>query len=431
MPDPRLPTEVELVYEVMPCNAMRTAQEPIQAPHPCSYFRKWGTYHSYDYLEDGPPPTPGIVHDSLYVGRAPLVPEVLSGCRKAPLLALGINPNLPGWWPRSRGSLNPLFDDYKQYAHYFRYRAVAKLEVPPGDYAAFGGSPADTPFSRFELNVPRDSQGRRLIPTRMQPQKMYQAYQGFLDELAAQKGWGNHRLALGEDLAYGNMVACPSAKWVIGSSSGDPDLPGMTREECLGIVEECFHARKYFLRQLFQTLPGIILIFSHSTAAAFIAELQDRFVTGSPTPQDSLEELGRRTIRLEYGILGDGTALQARVIFSPHITGSPEQFAAAKQEVLRQLREETDAGALAYNPQTGHLRRGRGGCVFCTMLGIGPCDYTDELQPLATVPRLTAESPISLLMTEKAAQAELYVSQPVKGGAAETWMLDDADRSPT
>jgi hypothetical protein len=75
--------------------------------------RRWGSYHSYDYAADGPPPRPGIVHDSVDLGRGPLVPEVLSGCRKAPILAVGINPNLPGWWRWTRSSVNPLFDDYQ------------------------------------------------------------------------------------------------------------------------------------------------------------------------------------------------------------------------------------------------------------------------------------------------------------------------------
>src|ERR1700688_657429 len=119
MSDNHLPAEVELVYEVMPCNALRTAQEPGSKPHPCSYFRRWGRYHSYRYELSGPPPTRGIVQTTQYVGRGPLVPEMLSGCRKAPIMAVGINPNLPGWWPAAYNSINPLFDDYKQFAHYF------------------------------------------------------------------------------------------------------------------------------------------------------------------------------------------------------------------------------------------------------------------------------------------------------------------------
>src|SRR5262249_48053451 len=156
MADSRLPTEVELIYEVMPCNALRQAQQPLGEIHPCTYFRKWGTYHSYDYSTDGPPSQRGVIQQASYLGRAPLVPEVLSGCRKAPIMAVGTNPTLPGWGPNGRRSLTPLSDDYRQYAHYFRYRAVDKVELSDEDYAAYGGGPHDDPFSTFELNVPTD-----------------------------------------------------------------------------------------------------------------------------------------------------------------------------------------------------------------------------------------------------------------------------------
>ena len=68
MTQTRLPVEVELAYEVMSCQALRCAQEPAATPHPCSYFRKWGTYHSYDYTIDSAPPERGIVHETRYVG---------------------------------------------------------------------------------------------------------------------------------------------------------------------------------------------------------------------------------------------------------------------------------------------------------------------------------------------------------------------------
>jgi len=43
MSNERLPTEVELAFEQMPCSALRFAQEPQdRTPHPCGYFRKWG-----------------------------------------------------------------------------------------------------------------------------------------------------------------------------------------------------------------------------------------------------------------------------------------------------------------------------------------------------------------------------------------------------
>lgn len=428
MPDSRLPTEVELIYEVMPCNALRQAQEPLGEVHPCTYFRRWGTYHSYDYSTDGPPSQRGVIQEATYVGRAPLVPEVLSGCRKAPIMALGINPNLPGWWPNRRRSLNPLFDDYHQYAHYFRYRAVDKVELSAHDYAAYGGGPEDTPFSSFELNVPLDANGKRTITLHPQPQTMYEVYQGLLDALAKAMHWTKHTLVVGEDLSYGNMVASPSARWTTAPIADDPQLPVMTPAERDGIVAECFDKRRYFPRQLFQSLPTVLLILSQSTANAFIAVMDGRFSLGDPQNGEALEKLGQREIRLHYGDLPDGTTLQARVIFAPHATGNPAQFKAARARVVAQLVEEAQAGNLTLNVDTGHLARSAGACVLCPMLEIGPCDYTAELRPLTDAPRLTADSPVDLLQAEKSTQTALMEQIPAAARAA--WADSDDDTEP-
>jgi hypothetical protein len=96
-----LPTEVQLALEVMPCQAMRQVYEPGAQPHPCAYFEEWGRYHNYDYATADPPDRPGIEAQLVYAGKTTLVLEILSGCRKAPIMAVGINPNLPGYWPSS------------------------------------------------------------------------------------------------------------------------------------------------------------------------------------------------------------------------------------------------------------------------------------------------------------------------------------------
>ena len=422
----RLPTEVELAYEVMSCQAMRVEQEPAAAPHPCTYFRKWGTYHSYDYSMDTPPPERGILHETKYVGRAPLVPELLSGCRKAPIMALGINPNLPGWWRGKKGSLNPLFDDYRQYAHYFRYRSLAKLELSPEDYERFGGDPDDTPFTGAELDVPADANGDHTIQVRLQPQKMYEAYQDLLDALAERLGWPDHELTVGEDVTYGNMVASPSAKWTTIPSDTDPLLPPMTVEERNGIVSECFHTRKYFLRQLFQSLPSVLLIFSQSTANAFNGEMQDRFTLGRPKRNESIEDLMHREIRLKYGDLPSGETLDARVIYAPHITGNPKEFGPARDRVIDALAEEAEKGRITYNPATKHLARPPGACVFCPMLEIGPCDYVEELRPISDAPVLTADSPVADVLQEKSVQATFRSGVAESGPPlAEAWADTD------
>ena len=387
MSDTQVPTEVELVFEVMPCNAQRVAQEPTLMPHPCSYFRKWGTYHSYDYPKAGPPATPNILQTVQYMGRAPLVPEMLSGCRKAPILSVGINPNLPGWWPATRGSLNPVFDEYKQYAHYFRYRETAKLELSPGDYEKFGGGDQDVPpDSALELNVPVDSQGIRTLSARLQQQKMYQAYQALLDDLAKSMKLPAHKLAVGEDLAYANMIACPSAKWTTQADPHDPNLPPMTEEERKGIVHECFETRRYFLRSLFQSLPSVLLVFSQSTANAFIGQLNGAFSSGDPKVGEPVAELLGRQVILKYGDLPHGKVVDAEVIFAPHPTGDPTHWAKARPKVIEKLQAAAKAGRFTYRKETGHLSRTQGSCVFCTMLEIGKCDYLTEIRPLSQTP---------------------------------------------
>ena len=54
-------------------------------------------------------------------------------------------------------------------------------------------------------------------------------------------------------------------------------MPVMGAERAQGIVHECFNKRRYFLRQLTQSLPCVILVFSATTADPFITALRNRF----------------------------------------------------------------------------------------------------------------------------------------------------------
>lgn len=403
--EPKLPTEVELLFELMPCQALRYAQEPgLEGAHPCSYFRKWGYYHSFDYREAGPPPVAPLVQ-LVYRGKSRLLPEPLTGCRKAPILAVGINPNLPGWYSSNRRALNPDFDEYRQYAHYFRFRSVSKLAVDRDAYNGWLGGAEDTPESAEPLAVPPDEEGQLRIPVEAQDQKMYIGYQDLLvtlaERMAAQDdAWAAHQFSIGEDLAYANMVACPSARWTTRPLTGSPDdeaVQPMTLAERNGIVTECFRRRKYFLRQLYQSLPKVLLVFSQNTANALVGELGHRFFgeradDGTqykrPEAGESIESLIGRMHWLEYGRLPDGKRLAARVIFSPHISGNPVSYQQARDRVVAQLVEEAESGNLTYNPQTRHLSRSRGACYFCPTFEIGPpdasfCWYRNELEPIS------------------------------------------------
>jgi cytosine/adenosine deaminase-related metal-dependent hydrolase len=373
-----LPVEVELALQVMPCQAMRRSYTPGRDPHACSHFAEWGVFHSFDYKEDGPPAQPGISQPSTYAGKRPVTPEILSGCRKAPILAVGINPNLPGWSTTTRNAIHPYFEDYLQYAHYFRWRATDKLRIPRDTYNELRPEPPaeDGPFDRAPLMAEGDT-----VQVEHSSVTMYRGYQSLLDGLAERMGWQNHRLAVGEDLAYANMVACGSARWTTRPVQGMPFMG----ERAAAIVKECFHDRKYFLRQMLQSLPAVVMVFSQTTADAFIGAMQGRFSKGDPKVGERLADLIGREIRLRFGRTADGQELDARVVFSPHASANPQDFAAQREVLIGHLVAEVQTGTLSLNPATGRLARTKGGCQFCTnaLYSIGACDYKAELRPLS------------------------------------------------
>jgi cytosine/adenosine deaminase-related metal-dependent hydrolase len=331
-PEPRkLPTEVELVLEVMPCQAMRRSYDSSAQQHPCAHFAEWGFYHSFDYAAAGPPSAPGVEQPSVYRGKRPLLPEVLSGCRKAPIVCVGINPNLPGWWSTNRSAVNPYFEDFLQYAHYFRYRSTAKLRIPPARYnAARKGAPDDPTIARplvqdgDEIALERDAV------------TMYVAYQSLLDGLANAEGWTGHSLQVGEDLSYANMVACPSARRTERPNPDDPTMPVMGVERARGIVQVCFYERKYFLRQLFQSLPAVLLVFSATTARHFIMAMRKHFrPLGAPGDNEGIDQLLGREIRLIYGRLPDGIErISQRRLLEAFLRPAPPRAAAQVFEPL-------------------------------------------------------------------------------------------------
>jgi cytosine/adenosine deaminase-related metal-dependent hydrolase len=381
-----LPSEVQLAIDLQPCLAERRTYERTDRAHPCEFFAGQGSFHSFDLDAPGPPPSPGVLHPVHYAGRRRIVPELLSGCRKAPIMAVGINPNLPAFWPRKHDSLLPVFCDVLQYAHHFRYRAIGKLRVQREQYRALLDGRADQPNGGPDLTEP----GTKL-EVELANQRMYQAYQSLLDGLAEDQGW-DAQLRVSEDLSYGNMVGCGSPRWITKPDSKLPSLPYMSEEQQEGIVLECFFERRHFLRQLFQSLPSVLLVFGAATRDAVIGVLDGRFVQGDPRVGESAKYLIERKIVLEYGHVGD-QALRARVLFVPHASGNPGGFAALRAKVVAALSEEVEAGTLDLDPATGHLRRAHGACSFCdnALYRIGNCGYAAGLQPLAAPLEESAE----------------------------------------
>lgn len=121
------PLEVSLVYDVRSCRT-------------CEFFwpekgkKPYGPFPTYDFNSNTPkgdsPPSPWIKGTTSVPGFPN--PEIMDGCRKAPIMTIGINPNLTAFSPGRKGTswCYPEFfsdnktDEWTKYAYYYRYRTV-------------------------------------------------------------------------------------------------------------------------------------------------------------------------------------------------------------------------------------------------------------------------------------------------------------------
>lgn len=127
------PLEIELVYNVKPCGT-------------CAFFwpdnpanQSYGPYPIYDFKSNfpkgnKPDGTPESYPWLKVTTRESGFPngEVMDGCRKTPIMTIGINPNMTAFSPGKTGTswAYPVFssdddtDGFAKYAYYYRYRNV-------------------------------------------------------------------------------------------------------------------------------------------------------------------------------------------------------------------------------------------------------------------------------------------------------------------
>jgi len=126
------PLEVSLVFNVRPCGTCDFfwPEDPASQPY--------GPFPSFDFESDMPEGQPAKDRDAYawlpVKTREPSFPngEVMDGCRKAPIMTIGINPNLTAFSPGRTGAAwaYPSFTDaagtdaWTKYAYYYRYRSV-------------------------------------------------------------------------------------------------------------------------------------------------------------------------------------------------------------------------------------------------------------------------------------------------------------------
>src|SRR5580698_3057879 len=127
------PLEVELVFNVRCCGTCQFFWPANASQQP------YGPYPTYDFASNTPklaepannPESFAWVKGKTQAAGFPDA-EVMDGCRKAPIMTIGINPNLTAFLPGQTGAswCYPSFssdggtDSWTKYAYYYRYRSV-------------------------------------------------------------------------------------------------------------------------------------------------------------------------------------------------------------------------------------------------------------------------------------------------------------------
>ncbi len=362
-----LSVEVQLAWEVMTCRGMRTAYDGPD--HACQWFnRHYGPFPAFDRIGDYPG---GLMEenerrtiDAVCSGSRFQIPELMSGCRKAPVMTIGINPNLTAFWPGADGATwaYPYFDDIGEYAEYFRYRSVCQerftLEfirdhLKQGSAVTAEGSGClksanrskrdeqvtlelyyeDGPDSTLNLDRTYEvflnrgacfSKGDLIAGIPFLPageetpliQEEIGYYTRFRKILArfkelAGEPLASANLALGEDVCQADMVACASPGWGA----------WFTDEAREGIVKECVHKRGWLAQQLLQTRPSVVVFAGLSAYGMFYQRFKLNLEPQLSPDGDTFEILkacSRGNFRLKADIPGGG--LDARILIAPHFS---------------------------------------------------------------------------------------------------------------
>lgn len=361
------PVEVQLAWEVMTCRALRITYDTEE--HACRWFNQhYGPYPAFDWLhtfsdevlEEGVSRSrPAVCAGSRYQ-----LPELMSGCRKAPIMTIGINPNLTAFWPDTKGATwaYPFFDDIGQFAHYFRYRSVFQERfqldfvrdhvLPDSEIRATGSgtlkrairskrderlmlelSYDQAPDKTFDLDrdyevfIDRGQCFRKDdliaakpdLPVGQETELIhetvgyYQRFRSILKRLKEMAGGPIQQadLRMGEDVCQADMVACASPGW--GSWFSDE-----ARE---GIIRECVHKRGWVAQQLLQTCPAVV-VFAGLSAYRMFHQRFDLRIHPQLEPDGDTFELLAACANGNYRLKAEtpsGT-IDARILISPHFS---------------------------------------------------------------------------------------------------------------
>lgn len=371
------PIEVGLVAQVTQCRT-------------CNWFWRpppYGPYPSFDFKEAYPEAlrerTSLQFKDKQFARSIPgksrrqaiANPQILHGCRKAPIMTIGINPNLTGFWPTTQGARwsYPLFSSFARYAYYYRHRTThqesfpiefirehvkkdgalrakkagrikgvsrdmvkraATIEIVYEDGESETHRQIWDPERHFVLLFDRSSddaaqfRANELIggfidvpegadvPVEQNVVGYYQRVIPILEQVSAfLRSRGKlPNMEMAEDVCQLDMVACASPGW------------GETYEiDKTEVVRKCVNANAWVIKQLIQSNPKVI-IFSGRSAFDMFNEIFNPFVVPSMWNHMDVFGLLKMSARdphyleIKYGEGGFDYHLRARLVIAPHFS---------------------------------------------------------------------------------------------------------------
>lgn len=377
MPDPAsLPIEVSLVEKVKTCRT-------------CKWFWSgtppYGPYPGFDWKTDFPPEARHDEKQPLPETKTPAKawlsgnltgdtipdPGIMHGCRKAPIMTIGINPNLTAWFPYSSSApwIYPAFKDDARYAYYYRHFTLYQESVSPDFVRAnlspdhrqiaeddgyvtmtarenshnyltlavrYRGRTEDTvyeivwkPEERWVVvqngGFPDKPEswfkkgdtlaGRFDAPTGVSAEVFenaagyYQRMVPVLERFKKLTGLEGANLTVGEDVAQHDMVGCASPGW-----QTKFDMP-MDK-----IASNCVSDHGWVVSQFVQSQPAVAILVSASALAMFRSVFAP-YMTLEDPDRDVMQLLEETCLRPTYVTIDIGPVkFRTRLLVSPHFS---------------------------------------------------------------------------------------------------------------
>jgi hypothetical protein len=342
------PIEIDLVYNVRSCGTCSFFWPSDGTPQP------YGPYPSFDPSLGQAQGSPSDALEESFpwisatTGRPAFPdPEIMDGCRKAPIMTVGINPNLTAFAPGSAGAswAYPAFtsvghDEWADYAYYYRYRSVYQerfdLEfvkqflVPEGRVVAprdgvvtgairtssspsfdltvrYQGDPVDSLIPlRAELGEPRwvvlfdthppnnvfhagDVVAARLDVPAGEVTEVFREevgyYEQFVPTLRLFEDYLRSKGYDGRALAMGEDVGQLDMV-ACASPHWTPDFLGGTPESEQAIIHNCVDSNSWVVKQLVHTQPGVLFLVGEASWDMFNQALGHAITRDPALPQE-------------------------------------------------------------------------------------------------------------------------------------------------